>query len=633
MKLDWFDAHEAVAIGATLADGFTPKFTLSADGDSASSRPAAARAARLLRQAAGQIRPLKLNFFKRTKLLASFKWRLAEHGFDGATIDDLIRSLLLQVTTGVASGVVVIPRDAESAHVSDAKLLQRLLAEARARFTEGDSHTAVARLKDALTIDSRRAVAHAMLGAALLNLGRYGEAEAELRRALELKAAYPGAHLNLGELLRLKGEFAASETALRRAVKQEPGNPDALTALGLTLVSRSQLDRAKDAFGRALRLKPHHADAFCGFAWLACIEGRFEEAEALYRRALETDPRLPQALAGLAELRHMTAADTEWLTAVNEALAAGMPASQESRLRFALGKYFDDLQSYSRAFEQYRRANELSRSLGGPYDRAARTALIDNMVHIYSREVLTRQAEGASDSARPAFVTGMPRSGTTLVAQIIASHPRAVVAGELAFWNDAALRHYEILQREPPDGSLGRKLVDAYLRQLGLYAPDALRVVDKSNFNIDHLGLIHSLFPRARVIHLRRDPIDTCLSCYFQNFANAAPFTMDLSDVAHYCREQHRLAEHWRATLPSQAFLEVRYEDLVADQETWSRRIIEFLGLEWDPRCLEFHKTERAVLTASTWQVRQRIYSRSVGRWKNYEKFIGPLLELRDLAS
>jgi hypothetical protein len=156
-------------------------------------------------------------------------------------------------------------------------------------------------------------------------------------------------------------------------------------------------------------------------------------------------------------------------------------------------------------------------------------------------------------------------------------------------------------------------------------------VVDKSNFNSDGLGLIHLILPNARIVYVRRDPVDTCLSCYFAQFANTLSFTADLGDLAHYYREHHRLMAHWRAVLPAGTLLDVPYAELVADQETWSRKIIEFLGLPWDPRCLEFHRTERPVVTASNWQVRQRIYSSSVGRWKNYEEFIGPLLELRQL--
>jgi hypothetical protein len=164
---------------------------------------------------------------------------------------------------------------------------------------------------------------------------------------------------------------------------------------------------------------------------------------------------------------------------------------------------------------------------------------------------------------------------------------------------------------------------------LALLGANALRVVDKATFNCDYLGLLHSVFPKARIIYLRRDPIDTCLSCYFQNFSATMSFSMDLSDLAHYYRLHQRLMKHWTTALPAGTLLEVPYEGLVADQVGWTHRILDFLELEWDDRCLSFDKTERSVNTASAWQVRQKIYSRSVGRWRHYERFIGPLRGLR----
>lgn len=631
MLLDWLNAHEATEVGVRLADSFLPKFSLAVDENGTPNRSAGARAERLLQQAASEVRPLKLNFFKRTKLLASLKWRLLEHGFDRSTVDELIHSLLLQITAGASAALANSRNRAESKESGQVKQLSRLLDEASARFAKEDYQGSVERLQEVVTIDPKHAVGHARLGASLFNIGHYHEAERELRHALELKATCPDAQLNLGALLRLKGEFAASETALRRAVKQNPRDPEALVSLGLTLGSRNQLQEAKSTFEKALRLKSRHAGALCGLGWVASIEGRSVEAEALYRRALEAEPGMPPALAALAELRRMTAVDKEWHAAAERALDAGMPPSHEIRLRFAMGKYFDDLQDFSRAFEQYRRANELCKPAVDPYDRAARTRSIDDTIRVCSRESLTRPTEGASDSVRPVFVTGMPRSGTTLVDQILVSHPQVAGAGELDFWHQTAYKHRELLRDFLPSAPLAAKLSASYVQILAKHSPDALRVVDKSNYNSDQLGLIHSVFPRARIIYVQRDPIDTCLSCYFTHFANAANFAMDVSDLAHYYREHHRLVQHWRAVLPPDVFMVVRYADIVSDQEAWSRRIIEFVGLEWDPRCLEFYKTERAVLTASAWQVRQRIYSSSVGRWKNYRKFIGPLLELKGL--
>ena len=176
-------------------------------------------------------------------------------------------------------------------------------------------------------------------------------------------------------------------------------------------------------------------------------------------------------------------------------------------------------------------------------------------------------------------------------------------------------------------------VAETYLRTLERVSGTALRVVDKAPANSDHLGIIHSIFPNARVIYMQRDPIDTCLSCYFQNFSLAQNFSLDLSDLAHYYQEHHRLINHWRTALPQGSILDVPYEELVADQEAWTRKILNFIELEWDARCLDFQATERPIVTASFWQARQKIFKTSAQRWRNYEKFVGPLLRLKRLHS
>jgi hypothetical protein len=219
----------------------------------------------------------------------------------------------------------------------------------------------------------------------------------------------------------------------------------------------------------------------------------------------------------------------------------------------------------------------------------------------------------------PVLIVGMPRSGTSLTEQILASHPSVYGAGELTFWN-AAFNAYQ-------DASRIAEMAREYLERLSAGSGAALRAVDKMPANFMHAGLIHMTFPQARFIHVTRDPIDTCLSIYFQNFFNMGPHGNDLVSLAHYYREYRRVTDHWRAVLPKEALLEVPYESLVVNQELWTRRMLDFIALPWDARCLDFYKTDRPVLTASRWQVRQKIHGASAGRWRNYEKFIGPLKE------
>jgi tetratricopeptide (TPR) repeat protein len=400
--------------------------------------------------------------------------------------------------------------------------------------------------------------------------------------------------------------------------------------LGATLILLGRWVEAKALLERALKTAPRHVDALIGLGQIASGEGRFAEAQALFRRASEIDPKSSRAWATLMRQTGMAAADGAWLERAEEIAARELPPLDEAHLRYAIGKYHHDVGDFERAFESYRRANELQKRVAEPYERKGRTRFVEDMMRVYTRDALARSPEGASDSVRPVFVLGMPRSGTTLVAQIIASHPAAKAGGELAFWSTAMSRHDHALRRAPIAEPLVGELAGEYLRVLAQISPDAPRVIDKATFNSEYLGVIHRVFPQARIVYLRRDPIDTCLSCYFQQLSQEMSFAMDLADLAHYYREHQRLIAHWRTALPPGTMLDVPYAGLVADQEGWSRRIIQFLGLQWTPKCLEFHKTERVVKTASYWQVRQELYATSVGRWRNYQKFLGPLLDLRD---
>jgi hypothetical protein len=200
----------------------------------------------------------------------------------------------------------------------------------------------------------------------------------------------------------------------------------------------------------------------------------------------------------------------------------------------------------------------------------------------------------------------------------------------LFFWSDVARTHANELERGVLSEETKRSLADQYLMVLRQHGGEASRVVDKAPFNSDHLGLIHSVFPKARILWMRRNPLDTCLSCYFQQFSVSMNFSMDLEALADYYREHQRLLHHWREILPSEVFLEVPYEELVKDQEAWTRRILQFIGLDWDERCLDFYKTNRSINTSSAWQARQKLYGHAVDRWRNYEKFIGPLRKLKN---
>ncbi len=631
MMLQWFNAREAADVGIALADQFAR---------GAAARPATASTKvgqkqqttplqELLRRVDSDVRTLQLNFYKKAKFANSFKWRLIENGIEPKVADEVTQSLILHLSQDVARTAADRKLEAVPVERADSGKIEHLLAQAQKSFADGANADAVALYENFLELVPQQADALNNLGAALCALGRLQEAEQRYREAIDVKPDFPLAHCNLATLLEGKGQSVEAEQWLRRALKVNPKFADARARLGLILTSAGRLREATAAFKKVLKIEPRHAEALLGLGQIARMEGRFDEAESFVRRALKIAPKMPNAWAALQGVRKMTPADGEWLKGAEEIAGSGISLWEEASLRFAIGKYNDDVGDFARAFENYRRGNELLKTVAPKYNREAHSRFADDMIRGHTQAALATLGDGGSPSMKPVIVLGMPRSGTSLTEQIIASHPAAKGAGELQFWLNAARAHAELRQ-----GIVGeparKKLAEEYLRVLAAHGPDALRVVDKTPTNSDYLGFIHSVFPNARIIRMRRDPIDTCLSCYFQQFSTAQTFTMDLADLAYYYKMHQRLMKHWCAALPAGSILEVPYEELVVDQETWTRKILNFLELEWDERCLSFHETKRSVMTASTWQVRQKIYNRSVRRWRNYEKFIGPLKELRE---
>jgi tetratricopeptide (TPR) repeat protein len=501
-----------------------------------------------------------------------------------------------------------------------------------ARRELGQADEAVQCYRRAIEIKPDFADAHNNLGNALRDLGRLHEALASYRRAIEIRPGLAEAHNNLGnvqlDLMQL-GEAAAS---YRRALELQPGYAHAHTALGMVLRQQGRIAEAEASCHRALDIEPDSAEVTAFLAEIRADQGQFDAADELFRQALAIDPDLPAARAGIARYRRMSDGDPAWLAATQRLAGKGLPLRHEINLRYAIGKYFDDVEDYEQAFDSYRKANELTKRYGARYDKQQLTWLVDRIMASYDQNWLSQSRIQADRSERPVFVVGMPRSGTTLAEQILASHPAVFGAGELPFWNDAAAGYDSLTPNSTASAGMISALAGEYLRQLVDWSADALRMVDKMPTNYVNLGLIHAALPDARIIHMRRNPIDTCLSIFFQNFSISHAYANDLEDLAHYYTEYHRVMEHWHATLPQGAILDVSYEGLVDDPETWSRRMLEFIGLPWDPRCLDFHRTNRTVITPSKWQVRQKISKSSSGRWRNYASFVGPLQRLVPLA-
>jgi tetratricopeptide (TPR) repeat protein len=634
MWLDRLNTRIAADVGRALADEFLAAAARpSAKGRQIRPSERGRAIQTLLTGVDRDARPLQFGMFRRAKFASSFKWRLLDNGVDLALADELARMLLSRLAAENPDPTPVAHREPAPALESspDSGSVRALLARADACVARGAHAEVVECYQELLKSKPRHLLARNNLGVALWKLGRYREAAAQFRRATGIQSTYADAQFNLGSVLRLTGQVAESEMPLRRALKLNPKHVEAHAGLGLTLLLLARLREARDCFDKVLKTSPRHTGALVGLGRIASLEGRFDDAEALFRQALAIDRQVPSAWAALVDMRRITAADGAWLKDAEKIAANGLEPVDEADLLFAIGKYCDETGDVERAFRSYKRANELQKTTAERYDPGARERLVDDTIRVFTREALASVEGTRCESVKPVFVVGMMRSGTSLVEQIIASHPEAHGAGELPFWNDAARRHETIVRNRMPGETIRKRLADAYLRTLDTLSASALRVVDKSTFNSDHLGLIHAVLPKARMIYVRRDPIDTCLSCYFNQFSSAQNFTLDLADLAHYYREHRRMIAHWRAVLPEGTLLEVPYAELVEDQEGWTRKILAFIDLEWDERCMEYHTAARAVLTASFWQVRQQIYNRSVGRWRRYEKYIGPLRHLQDL--
>jgi len=491
----------------------------------------------------------------------------------------------------------------------------------------GRADEAEAAYRRALAIEPDRAEVHSNLAKVLLEMGRLEESEACARRALQLNPELAAAHENLANAL-LNVNFEQAVAHYRRALESNPDVAELNNNLGIALRLMGRTAEAEVSSRRALELAPDYAPAIAALAEVQADRGLFGEAEELFKRALALAPDQSDAWVGLSRLRRFNDADSSWLEQAERLANHSNRPREVAALRYAIGKYFDDIGDYDRAFSSYRVANELAKQHGRPYDRAQLTSQIDALMARYEQPLAPVADAVVSD--RAVLIVGMPRSGTSLAEQILASHPGVFGAGELTYWHAASAR-------QNAAGSVDEDAVRAlgidYERLLAETSAGASRVVDKMPTNFLELGLIYRALPGTRVIHMRRDPIDTCLSTYFQDFRSSLAYANDLHDLAHFYREYDRLMRHWRRILPEGFMLDVPYESLVADQEGWTRRMLDFVGLPWDPRCLDFHQTQRSVVTASKWQVRQKISSSSVARWRHYETYIEPLLSLARLGA
>ena len=438
-------------------------------------------------------------------------------------------------------------------------------------------------------------------------------------------------HFNLALLYKNARRYEDAVTSYLRSVELGIDHVEEVYSnLGVLYSEMRQPQRAREMYEKSLDLVPRYIPALFNLAGLLEEQGQREQAVDLFERILTIDPQYWDALSRLANAQRIVSTDDPLIESLRAAVAAAGndPAAQEGLL-FALGKVLDDVGSYGEAFEAYRQANELGRRLRGRYDPQRAERGIASMLARFDENWLS-QAE-TSGTASPIFICGMYRSGSTLVEQILSAHASVQMGGELdvlPWLLNERLQPFPQRLAEITPAELSA-IADEYMSKLQALFPGGAHVTDKRPDNVLHLGLIRAMFPAARIVLTRRELRDNCLSIYFQQLGAQLNYATDLADAAHYYRLQERLLERWHALLGENIFT-VDYDELVRDPEPVLRALLEFLGLPWDKACLEFQQARSQVKTASVWQVREPLHTRSSGRWQNYRPYIEAIDALRE---
>lgn len=543
-----------------------------------------------------------------------------------------------------------------------------LLVSAAELLRAGRPIDAIAPLRTAALLQPSDPIIQHDLGLACLEAGRVGDAIAALQRAIASNPRYADAYFRLGIALEKIGNTGGAIAAYDRATKLIPSLTEAWFRAGALVYTLGHINEAIGCFRRAaatggttsfgrlgkarallienrnqeaeqvlremLVAEPRNAMAYDLLGNLLSEFGRFDQARACFERAIAIAPLLAGCYYDLVRCRPVTSDDDGLLQRMEDALATpGLEAAQRLRIHLAIGKAAEDLGDCALATQHFDAADDVRRA-SGSFDSGAFSKEIDRLIVRCTPELIACAPEFGSGDATPLLIIGMPRSGTTLVEQIISMHPEVGAAGELNFWNERGAAWHG----SGADGSekpvvaqefLAKAAAD-YLRVLRAIAPKAARVTDKMPFNFLWAGLIHLAFPRATIIHCRRAAVDTALSIHQTHFHPTLAFPTGGAELVGYFRDYQRLVDHWRNVLPAERFIEVDYEDLTRAPEPAIRRMIAACGMAWHDACLRPESNPRAVKTPSKWQTRQPIYRTSVARWRRYEPWLGALRELVD---
>lgn len=436
------------------------------------------------------------------------------------------------------------------------------------------------------------------------------------------------------------GRLDEAERYCRMALAMQPASAEVCKNLAVILNRQGKSAEAATECYKALALRPHFAEAHNCLGIILTDQHNLSEADAHFRKALAIAPDYAAAHYNRTMLRRVRPGDEELADLEELALRMGdFSVANKTSIHFALGKALDDIGEYAGAFGHFVVGNNLKRQ-ELRYDEMEDARTSELIAQTFTSALFSRFQGSGDQSPVPIFIVGMPRSGSTLVEQILASHPQVYGAGELVNLTNVAngISDAKGAPISYPayipalDGTTWQMLGRSYLEHLPHLPAGKTRITDKMPTNFRYIGLIRLLLPNAKIIHTRRNPADTCFSCFSQLFTTGQEFTYDLGELGRYYRRYSELMARWRSILPPDAILDVSYEDLIDDFDTQARRLVEYCGLDWDERCLSFHKTDRIVATASKVQVRQPLYRSSLQRWRKYESHLGPLLAELDMS-
>jgi len=484
----------------------------------------------------------------------------------------------------------------------------------------------VTALQQAIALAPNQAEFHSSLALALNRVGKQDDATLMARRAVALAPDAPQAQNTLGIVLEACGALPEAIAAYKMATTQAPDYDIAWSNLAQAFEQNGQFEGAISAFERVLHINPAQTEILVAMGETQIGLGRFEDAERTFRQALTIDPGFTKAYVNLARIYLCSDGDVDKMTALLK--HPNISDTDKVDLNFSLGETYDRQKKFDAAYRHFSTACRLHRKLNS-FSLEDHEAHVTSLKKIFTAEVLATPSPTNVDTSKPIFIVGMPRSGSTLVEQIFASHSQVYGLGEVSWFEDELINHnlvsgYSI--ENQLDISQLADVAQGYLDRLQTSGSKVCYVTDKMLDNYLFLGFIHLALPDAKIIHTRRNPIDTCLSSFTRFFTNGMIYSFDQRELGRVYALYWELMEHWRTVMPGRVH-DVHYEDMVTDPETETRRMLEYCGLDWEPACLNFFETKRRVRTASSPQVRSAIHNKSVERWRNYEPWLQPLIE------